>query len=671
MTNPFEPLIFVLLLVLSLTLFLRRVFRLFALLLLGTGENRFDRLRKRLKDMFVYGFGQVKVIESPFGVNHLVLFWGFLTLFLINVEFVAAGVFPGFSLAFIGSIPYAGLRTAADVMSLVVLVAALLAMIRRLFFRPAHIDPTADAFVILGTVTILMAAYFGVNITEICAGKRTGGAMPVSLALSRFFEGRWGVPQLCAYGRVFWWIHAVLFLGFLDYIPWSKHLHILASLPNCFFRRLSFPGTLPRMEFRPGLSFGVSKVTEFTWKDLLDFFSCSECGRCQAACPAHNTGKILNPKRVILQGKKNLLVNGGKVLDSRPFDTLGRAPADWEPEAPLIGDGISSISYDAIWQCTTCGACVERCPLMIEQFPKLLDLRRHLVMEKVRFPEEIVPFFENMEQRSNPWGIAPADRGKWASAPGLNVPLFEKERNLEYLLYVGCVGSFDSRMRQVCTVLTETFTAAGISFGILGQAEKCCGETMRRLGNEYMFEQMAKENVAQFARLGVRKIVTLCPHCCNTFRHDYKAFGANLEVYHHTEMIDMLVREGRLNIREGFGGERIVFHDSCYLGRYNNIYEPPRRLIRAATGKNPLEMGRRKEQSFCCGAGGGLMWMEEKSGTRINLTRTREALEKDPSIIATACPYCLTMFEDGLKECGTTGVRVMDIGEIISSTIKH
>ncbi len=668
--NPYEPAVFAAILALALFLFLRRLYRLLALLLLGKGENRFDRLRARFKGMLAYGFGQIKVIEVPFGINHFILFWGFITLFLVNIEFVISGVFPRFSLDFIGTLPYGIFRSAADVMSLVVLCAVIVALVRRIFFRPPHIDLTRDSLLVLLTVALLMVAYFGLNVTEICAGRNPGTYLPVSRLLAGFFAGAIGPSSLCLYGRLFWWIHAIVFLAFLDYIPWSKHLHILTSLPNCFFRSFTFPATLPRMIFRRGLPFGVSSVVQFSWKDLLDFFSCSECGRCQEACPAHNTGKVLNPKQVILQGKRNLFVNGAGILASRPSDTLGEAGQEVLTVKPLIGEGDCSISPRAIWDCTTCGACVERCPILIEQFPKLLSMRRHLVMEKVDFPAEILPFFENIEQRSNPWGIAPSERGKWAA--GLDIPLFSKDREFEYLLYVGCVGSFDRRMRQVCLALVNILRKAWVSFGILATEERCCGETMRRLGNEYIFEEMAKENTEIFRQKGIRKIITLCPHCFNTFNNDYRAYGADFEVFHNTQVMDMLLRQGRMRMEKGLEGERILLHDSCYLGRYNGIYEEPRRLLEAAWGRKPYEMKRRLNRSFCCGAGGGRMWMEEREGTRINLERTREALQSGPSIIATACPYCLTMFEDGLKdEHMQDRVRVLDVSELVDLSARQ
>jgi Fe-S oxidoreductase len=510
-----------------------------------------------------------------------------------------------------------------------------------------------------------MIAYFGINITEIITywGFRDDFPMPVSMMFASLFSAGGNPETLHIASRIFWWIHALVFLTFLIYIPYSKHLHVLTSLFNVFYRRSTFPSTLPRMEFREGLSFGVSKITQFTWKDLLDFLSCSECGRCQSVCPAHNTGKPLNPKEVIHQAKLNLFANGDAIRSSRPADTIEAAQEDFEPVVSLIGKGEASVLPEAIWACTTCGACVEKCPIFIEQFPKLLQMRRHLVMEKVDFPEEVIAFFEHIEERSNPWGIARTDRGKWAQ--NLNVGIFGKDDTFEYLLYMGCECSYDSRMRHVSTSVVDILRNANISFGILGADEICCGDAMRRLGNEYVFERMAKRNVKDAKRLGVKKIITLCPHCYSTLKNDYRAYGADFTVYHHSEFIHDLMRKNKLDLKDAMGNESIVFHDSCYLGRYNNIYEEPRKIIQNITGRKPIEMPNNRRDSFCCGAGGGRMWMEENLGTRINAERTREALKEKPTIIATSCPYCMTMFEDGLKEENVENIKVLDIGEIV------
>ena len=658
-----ESLIFAVLLVCALGFFLRNVFRLFSIICLGQWDNRFDYLWTRLKGMFLYAFLQLRVVSEKFGVNHFFLFWGFMVLLLANMQFFIAGVFPSFSFEFLGTIPYGILLLLADIMSLVVMTCVVIAAIRRIFFRPPHIEATLDAFFILFLVASLMVAYFGLHACEIRLGEDTMATwMPLSLVFSKMAAG--ASPETThLLARIFWWIHALVLLFFLNYLPYSKHLHILTAIPNCFFRSFSFVSTVPRMIFKKGNTFGISKVVQFSWKDLLDFFSCTECGRCQAACPAHNTDKPLNPKQVIHEGKLNLLANGSAVIATRPADTLASAPPDAAMPMPLINGREESVATDAIWACTTCGACMVKCPVFIEHVPKIIGMRRHLVMEKALFAEELIAFFENTEQRSNPWGIAPSDRSKWTQ--DLAIKTLADSPDVEYLFYVGCAGSFDSRNRQVVTAMTTILNAASLSWGILGIEEKCCGDSLRRLGNEYVFDKLARENIELFKKYRVRKIITYCPHCFSTLKNDYKQYGADYEVIHHSQLINSLLEQGRIKLRKGTDGKTVI-HDSCYLGRYNDIYNEPRAIIRAATGTAPMEMGRCGEGSFCCGAGGGRMWMEELLGKRIYLERTQEALKANPSTIAVACPYCMTMFEDGVKdEKAQDRVKVKDLSEIV------
>ncbi|MBP1730397.1 MAG: electron transfer flavoprotein-associated cytochrome b and domain pair iron-sulfur [Deltaproteobacteria bacterium] len=665
-----ESIIFACAFLVSFYLFLRRTFRLLAMVLLGKPEARFDRLRDRLKALLLFGFGQKKVVEEPFGVNHFFLFWGFILLQLfVNGEFIVAGIFPRFSLNFLGPILYPVVTFVADFTSLLVLLVIIIAVIRRLFFKPPHVERSLDAFFILTLVLLLMVAYFTLNIAHSFLGMGGERFVPISRMLAIPFVGLGSAASWHVVERLSWWLHAVVLLVFMVYIPYSKHLHILTALINCFFRRFSFVQTLPPMVFKKGEQFGVSNITQFTWKDLLDFLSCTECGRCADACPATNTGKVLDPKQVILAGKANLMANGEAILAARGGDTIARADETAPVNVPLIGRGRGlNIQPEAIWDCTTCGACVEKCPVFIEQFPKLLQMRRHLVMEKVEFPPELITFFQNMEQRSNPFGIAPTERAKWAAE--LDVPFSWERPDAEYLFYIGCVASFSSRMKNVMLSIVRMLQQASISFAILGREEQCCGDPLRRLGNEYVFDKVAKSNIALLKKYGVKKMLTLCPHCYSTFKHDYRDFGADFEVIHHTVLLHGLLKSGQVQASSVVRNERIVFHDSCYLGRYNDIYDEPRSLIERATGAAPLEMEKRRREGFCCGAGGGRMWMEESSGTRINADRTRQALHLDPTIIATCCPYCMTMFEDGIKdEKAEARVRVLDVSEILAGSL--
>jgi len=428
-------------------------------------------------------------------------------------------------------------------------------------------------------------------------------------------------------------------------------MHILTAIPNCFLRRLGKANTLPREPFEAHATFGAGQVDRFTWKDLFDSYSCTECGRCTDVCPAYRTGKPLNPRAVIHDLKVNQLANGPRLR-------RGQAPVQ-----PLIdAQGEGSVAEEVIWDCTTCGACMEVCPVFIEQMPKILLMRRDLVEMRAKFPEELLNLFENIEQRSNPWGIAPTERAKWCAS--LETKPFGADT--EYLFFVGCAGAFDSRSKHVSLAIGRLLNAAGVSWGILGKDEMCCGDSLRRLGNEFVFDRIARKNAEQFKARGVTKVITMCPHCYSTLKNDYRQYGLELDVVHHSEFIRRLMQAGRLpHHAVSFG--RTVFHDSCYLGRHNDVYEAPRAVLAEATGAAPVEMRRHRADSFCCGAGGGRMWMEEHSGTRINVARVTEALECDPQTICVTCPYCMTMFEDGLKDRDADArVRVKDLAEIVA-----
>ncbi len=534
-----------------------------------------------------------------------------------------------------------------------------IALIRRLAFPPSYIEARSrDAFIILAMVALLMIAFFGLHASEIAQGiEEASPYMPISNFVANTFFPGVSSGSLIGYANVFWWVHAVVLLGFLNYLPYSKHMHILTAIPNCFFKSLTKVTTQPREEFKKGNTFGVGQVDQFTWKGLFDSYSCTECGRCSDVCPANFTGKPLNPRLVIHDIKVNLLNNGPLISKKKE-----RVP-------PLIGDEKEgSITDEVIWECTTCSACMEVCPVFIEHVPKIVDMRRNLVEMKAKFPQELLAFFENMEQRSNPWGIAPGDRTKWASE--IDVKPFEADKT-EYLFYVGCAGAFDARYRQVTLSVAKILDAAGISWGILGRDEMCCGDSLRRLGNEYVFDRMAKENIKMFQEKNIKKVITQCPHCYSTLKNDYRQYGAELEVIHHTELIDRLLREGGLKLNGNGDTGKVVFHDSCYLGRYNGVYQAPREVVVSITGQAPVEMKRHYDNSFCCGAGGGRMWMEESIGKRINLVRVAEALREDPRTICVCCPYCMTMFEDGLKdENAANRVQVLDVAEIVAQALK-
>jgi Fe-S oxidoreductase len=659
--------IFAIILVIAVAAFTWSCYRRFRLIFLGKPEDRFHNIGQRLKSVILFPLAQRCAVNKRyrFGLNHAVLFWCFIILLLANVEFLLHGLAPNYisySLAPDGV--YFTLACIFDISSILALLAIILAVIRRLAFAPPNIEArNPDAFVILTLVGLLMIAFFGMHSSEIGQGiERASAYMPVSNFVSNVYPAGMSTSGLENISRFFWWMHAVVLLGFLNYLPYSKHMHILTSIPNVFFRSLDKVNTQSREEFVKGRTFGVESVDQFKWKALFDSYACTKCGRCSDQCPAHNTHKPLDPRHVIADIKANLLTNGPSLL--RHTENVSQAERQL---IPLIGGGRDgSISEEAIWACTTCGACMEICPVFIEHVPRIVDLRRFLVEMQAKVPHELLLLFENIEQRSNPWGIAPAERTKWAAE--IEVKPFDNNKT-EYLFYVGCAGAFDNRSRKVTLATAKILNAAGLSWGILGKDELCCGDSLRRLGNEYAFEQLAKANVKILKDRGVKKIITQCPHCFNTLKNDYRQYGLEVDVLHHTQVISRSIQNQSLKLRANEAG-KVVLHDSCYLGRYNSVYEAPRVAVTRATGKAPVEMKRNLDGAFCCGGGGGRMWMEEATGDRINITRVKEAMAMSPDKICISCPYCLTMFEDGLKSLNAEGkVQVLDVAEVVAGAL--
>ena len=655
---PHTPIVFAPLFAAALALFGLSCWRRFRLVALGGPDNRFDRPLVRLGRMFSYAFAQARVVSRPFGINHLILFWAFIVLLIANGEFLLNGLFPELSFALLPPVLRNAAALVIDLVSAVALASILASFARRLFFVHASMETryvkarSRDALLILSFVSLLLLALFGIHGAQIAGGVEPAGAfMPVAGLVARAFTPL-SAEALALMADALWWVHAVVLLLFLNYLPFGKHMHILTAIPNCYFQSLDRPNAQPREEFAQGKSYGAAGVQQLSWKDLFDSYTCTECGRCQEACPAWATEKPLNPRQVVHDIKINLLKNG-------PALRAGGAAA-----LPLIGGGgEGSVAEEALWSCTTCGACMEACPVFIQQMPKIIKMRRHLVEMEARFPDELLNLFEFMEQRNNPWGIAPSERTKWASQ--LSVKPFVAGQT-EYLFYVGCAGATDSHGKLVAVAIARLLDAAGLSWGILGREEKCCGDSMRRLGNEYVFDRMARENVALLRGKGATKIITYCPHCYSTLANDYRQFGLEAEIIHHSVLLRDLLSERKLRLSRKIDTlGTIVFHDSCYMGRHNSVYDAPREAIRAATGRAAVEMPRSRANSFCCGAGGGRMRMEENSGTRINRARVRECLEQKPDTVCVICPYCTTMFEDGLKTEGAKSVRVKDIAEVL------
>jgi len=455
---------------------------------------------------------------------------------------------------------------------------------------------------------------------------------------------------------VFWWIHLLLAFGFMGYVAYSKLLHLITSPLNQFFRSFAPAGEVkPIPDIENQETFGVAKLQDFTWKQLLDTDACTRCGRCQDNCPAYLSEKPLSPKKVI-QDLKDHLTSQAK--------SLGKGEDAEKEISPIAGNVISE---DELWACTTCGACQQACPVLVEVIDKVVDLRRYLVLIESKFSPEVKLFFKNMETNYNPWTIGFATRADWAK--DLDLKTVAEKGDVDYLLFVGCAGSFDERNRKVTRSLVRLLQKAGVNFGILGTEEICCGETARRMGNEYLAQILMQQNIELFNKYGIKKIITSCPHCFNTFKNEYHQFEGKYQVFHHTEFLWSLFKEGKLRFKTGVE-MTATYHDSCYLGRHNNIYDAPRKLLGSIQNTSLVEMEKTKEKSFCCGAGGGRMWMEETIGTRINHMRIDQVASTGASVVATACPYCLTMLGDGIKEKGMESkMAVYDLAELLEKAL--
>ena len=666
--------LFGLIFIAALAFFLFSVSKLYRILRLGQPEDRFDQLGRRLKGVVTFVLGQQRVVREPSGWGHFLIFWGFIIITLGSLETFGAGLSHGFAYwQVLGQPLTAVLYLLQDLLCLGVVVALGVALYRRFVVKPARLrfsDQHAanlDASLIIGLILVLIVCLFGARaveyrLTQMEPGRYFPQAAFISAALSGLFAG---LPEssLLGWYSFFWWAHTLVILGFLVYIPFSKHLHILGAIPNVFFRRLRPLGELTPMDLEDESveTYGVAQVEAFTWKQLLDLYACTECGRCSENCPANLTGKPLSPKETIHHLKKHLLAKGKLLLEQAEANAAPAAGAAAVLSQALVGEVCLT---DEIWSCTTCGNCLEHCPVFIEPIQKYVDMRRYLMLMESNFPPELQTVLRNWETNSNPWGLAFATRGAWAQ--GLEVQTLADHPAAEYLFYVGCTGSFEARGQKVTAALVELLNQAGVSFGILGAEEKCCGETARRLGNEYLFQAMATELTATINGYGVKKIITTCPHGYNCLKHEYPQFGGTWEVYHHSEVLHQLLREGRLKPQRRLD-KRLTFHDSCYLGRYNNLYEEPRGILKSIPGLSLHEMERQRHKSFCCGAGGGRMWMEETLGPqKINEARTDQALAQNPEIIAVSCPFCTIMLEDGLKARDQdVAVQVYDIAELL------
>lgn len=630
-------------------------------------DDRFDDIPTRLKRVWNIAFAQTKLLREPLaGLLHLLIFWGFVLFIFAVLESIIQGFYSSFSLSFLGAF-YSVITLVQDVFGLLVIGSVLLSLYRRYIQKVPRLQVDKhgmkDAAFILILIMFIVISMYGQN----ASGFANNGMMyhphelrPISSFLAGiFFNGPTGSTLLLY--EVFWWMHVLMIFGFLNYLPYSKHLHILTSIPNVFFANLDpVRNTLKKIDLEDenAETFGVADIEQFSWKQILDGYSCTECGRCTWNCPANIVGKSLSPRELIVDIRK-------RTFDKAPLIVEGKTEGELY-EKTLIHNYISD---KVLWQCTTCLACVQECPVMIEHVDSIVDMRRNLVLTESEFPTQLNSVFKSLEANYTPWVFNAADRAAWAE--GMNIKTMAEDKDGEILFWVGCAGSFDERYKKVTKAFAAIMQKAGVDFRILGTEEKCNGDTARRLGNEYLSQMMMRENIETMNNYGVKKVVTACPHCFHSLKNEFPQFGGNYEVTHHTVFIEELIAKGKIQIKEESENHKVTYHDSCYLGRYNNIYDAPRNSLSKVAGLDIVEMKRNKSKGFCCGAGGGRMFLEDDEGGRINEERTREALETKADTIASACPFCMTMMTDGVKHFEKTDeVAVKDIAEIILENIK-
>ncbi len=651
-----------------MALFAYLIYRRVTIIRKGEPKNRYDQIGKRLWLTFKVVLGQTRILNPRFwdgGIAHAFIFWGFVVLLINSTNVIFGGLIPGFHFPFLA--PGAELLTIynymRDIFELIVTVMVLYAFFRRLFIKPKRLTINWEGYLILTFILLIMVSDFFMNGAEWVLH----GTALKNPSLMNFWMGRWftahnmSADTASLVHHIGWWTHAAIVLIFLNFLPVSKHFHVITAPFNVFFQNLEI-GPLPALDIENAEHYGASKLHHFTWKSILDVYTCTECGRCQSVCPAYGTGKLLTPKGInedmrhyINENMDDLVRHSRKELDEMELK-----------HDPLIG---SVISEEVLWACTTCRACEEACPLTIEFVERIVDMRRSLVLEESRFPTELQTAFNGMERNGNPWNMN-EDRLAWAKEDSdLTVKTVEENPDYEILYWVGCAGAFDQKGQKIARAFTKILNAAQVNFAVLGNQEQCTGDSARRAGNEYLFSMMAESNVETLNKAGVKKIVTTCPHCLNTLKNEYPQFGGHYEVIHHTQFINQLIADGKLRLSEETSKKTLTYHDPCYLGRYNHEFEAPRQVLHSIKGLELVEMKNSHHASFCCGAGGAQMWKEEEKGKQpVRQARMEQALDVQASEIATACPFCLTMLTDANNEM-EAGVEVRDLAEIVAERL--
>jgi len=681
---PYEWLIYVIM-VIPVAIFLYGFYKKIQVWMLAQGEiHRNDKIGERIGSFLKNTFLQTRVVKKPLaGFMHAFLFWGFLVLFL------AAGVDAMHNMIHWPHLEgnnYIGMSFIVDVLGFLALIGIIVMAVVRYVQKPDRLNDSksSDGWIILLVFAILFTGYI-IEGLRIAAQIRMSTTMaqiayeqlasPIGWFFAAPFAGT-NLESILTWHRFLWWFHMAIAFLFIALVPFTKLWHIFGGMFAYGFRDLE-PSACRMVEnIEEAETFGVENIEQFAWKDLMDLDTCIRCGRCQENCPAYNTGKHLNPKITLIQNMKAhldrkapfLIAGEGQSEDAEMVAMTSEAAEAVNPmEESLLYDVVTS---EVIWDCTNCRACMEHCPMYIEHIPKIIDMRRNLVMWQGDMPSEAQMAFTNMERNYNPWGVGFANRAEWLNERGIRelVNLIPEDgKEFEYLLYGGCAVAFDDRYKKVGEALVKVLDKAGITLGYLGTEEYCCGDSARRLGNEYLYQTLAQQNIESFDNYGVKKIIVLCPHCFNTLKNEYPQMNGKYEVYHYTEVLGKLIAEGKLKIGKA-EASRVTYHDSCFLGRHNNMYDQPRSVVKAAGG-NIVEIEKSRNFGFCCGAGGGRMWLEEEAVEgykRINDTRTDQLLEPNPEVIVTNCPFCMTMLSDGVKGANAEEqTKVLDVAELL------